>query len=130
MRKVIPLGVALGAALALAPAAALAQSDQAPSGRVPSTGSSAGALSDGTINKAGAALRDVAQVQEKYQGKMDTASPAQKQSLSEQANAEAVQAIQSHGLSVQDYTNVVRTAQNNPQVKQRLLSAAREGKDQ
>ena len=35
-----------------------------------------------------------------------------------------VQAIQSHGLSVQEYSNVVRTAQNNPQVKQRLLSAA------
>ena len=58
---------------------------------------------------------------------MDSASPEQKQGLSEQANAEAVQAIQSHGISVQEYSQVVRTAQNNPQVKQRLLDAARQG---
>jgi hypothetical protein len=46
--------------------------------------------------------------------------------LSEQANAEAVQAIQSHGISVREYSNVVRTAQNNPQIKQRLLEAAKQ----
>ncbi len=65
---------------------------------------------DATIGKAGAALHDIAQVQQKYQGMIDTAPPAQKQTLSAQANAEAVQAIQSHGLSVQEYTSVARTA--------------------
>ena len=79
---------------------------------------------DGTIGKAGAALRDVAKLQQKYQGQMESASPTQKQGLSEKANAEAVQAIQSHGLSIQEYSTVVRTAQNNPQIKQRLLDAA------
>ena len=84
-------------------------------------------IPDGTIGKAGAALHDVAKLQQKYQGQMDTASPEQKKGLSEQANAEAVQAIQSHGISVQEYSNVIRTAQNNPQVKQRLLDAANQG---
>jgi hypothetical protein len=123
MRRVLTLAAA--AALGLAPALAFAAPNEAPQSQMsPPSGATNGTIPDGTIGKAGAALRDVAKLQEKYQGKMETASPEQKQGLSEQANAEAVQAIQSHGLSVQEYSNVVRTAQNNPQIKQRLLSAA------
>lgn len=118
--------IAAGVALGLAPALGLAAPDQMSPAQAPQ--SAAGApIPDGTIGKAGAALRDVAKLQEKYQGKMEQATPDQKQGLSEQANAEAVQAIQSHGLSVQEYSSVVRTAQNNPQVKQRLLNAANSG---
>jgi hypothetical protein len=111
MRRILTLGTA--AALALAPALAFAQ---APTQNVP----------EQTIGKAGAALHDVAKLQQKYQGQMESASPDQKKGLSEQANAEAVQAIQSHGISVQEYSNVIHTAQNNPDVKQRLLQAARQ----
>jgi hypothetical protein len=115
MRRLITLAVAVG----LAPAAAFAASDQPPQART-----EAPAIPDATVGKAGAALRDVAQLQEKYQGKMESAPPEQKPGLNEQANAEAIQAIQSHGLSVQEYSRVMRTAQNDPQLKQRLLSAA------
>ncbi|HEY4043219.1 MAG TPA: DUF4168 domain-containing protein [Rhodopila sp.] len=117
MRHIVTL--AATAAFALAPALALAQTPASPPAPA--------AIPDQTIGKAGAALHDVAKVQQKYQGQMDSASPEQKKGLSEQANAEAVQAIQSHGISVQEYTTVMRTAQNNPQVKQRLLSAAQLG---
>jgi hypothetical protein len=120
MRKIIAIGA--GVALTLSPVVAFAQSAQLPSS-VPS----AAAIPDDTINKAGAALHDVAQVNQKYVGELQNASPAQKQTLSTQANAEAVQAIQSHGLSVEQYTRVIRTAQNDQQVKQRLLSAADRG---
>ena len=124
--------IAASVALGLAPALAMAAPDQtspaqsaAPNAPSTAPGIAPGAsIPDGTIGKAGAALRDVAKLQEKYQGQMEQATPDQKKGLSEQANAEAVQAIQSHGLSVQEYSTVVRTAQNNPQVKQRLLAAA------
>lgn len=105
-------------ALVAAPGLALGASDTMPQGQQGVT------VPDATIGKAGAALRDVANLQEKYQPKMDSASPKEKEGLSAQANAEAVQAIQSHGLSVQEYSTVVRTAQTNPEVKQRLLDAA------
>src|SRR4051812_22408524 len=121
MQKIMNLGAAV--ALTLAPTLAFAQSGQSPSAAPP-----AATISDLTISKAGAALHDVAQVSQKYQGQMESASPAQKQTLSEQANAEAVQAIQSHGLSVEQYTGVIRTAKNDPQLKQRLLSAADQGR--
>jgi len=120
MRKLVTLSA--GVALALAPVAAFAQSAQAPS-----AAQSGASISDGTISKAGAALHDIAAVNQKYLGEMQKASPEQKQTLSTQANAEAVQAIQSHGLSVDQYTSVIRTARNDPQVKQRLLSAADRG---
>jgi hypothetical protein len=112
MRRIVTFATTAG--LVLAPVLAMAQ---APSAAIP----------DQTIGKAGAALHDVAKLQQKYQGEMDSASPEQKKGLSEQANAEAVQAIQSHGISVQEYSTVMRTAQNNPQVKQRLLDAAKQG---
>ena len=120
MRRILTL--AAGVALGLAPALVLAQPAQSPPAEVAPPSNET--ISDGTIGKAGAALHDVAKLREKYQGKMESATPEQKQGLSEQANAEAVQAIQSHGLSVQEYSNVVRTAQRDPQVKQRLLAAA------
>ena len=121
MRRVLTL--ALGAALGLAPALALAAPNQAPA-NPPASGQTA-APDTATINKAGAALHDVALVQEKYQSKINSAAPAQKQTLTTQANAEAVQAIQSRGLSVQEYTNVIRVARNDPQVKQQLLTVAK-----
>jgi hypothetical protein len=118
MRRLVTFGAM--AALALAPGLALAQSPESPPGP-------AASIPDQTIGKAGAALHDVARLQQKYQGEMDSASPEQRKSLTEKANADAVEAIQSHGISVQEYTSVMRTAQANPQVKQRLLDAARQG---
>lgn len=112
MRRIVTFATAAG--LMLAPVLGMAQ---APSAAIP----------DQTIGKAGAALHDVAKLQQKYQGQMESASPEQKRGLSEQANAEAVEAIQSHGISVQEYSTVVRTAQNDPQLKQRLLDAAKKG---
>jgi hypothetical protein len=107
-----------GVALCVAPGLALAAADVTP--RAPAT-----QIPDATISKAGAALRDVANLQQKYEPQMESAtSQKAKEGLSQQANAEAVQAIQSHGLSVQEYSTVVRTAQQDPQVKQRLLDAA------
>ena len=125
MRHFLTLAVA--SALGLAPALAFASPNQAPSGPSPTsqTGAPAAKPDAATIGKAGAALHDVAQVQEKYQGKIDSAPPAQKKPLSEQATVEAIQAIQSRGLSVDEYTGVIRVAQNDPQVKQQLLDAAR-----
>ena len=118
------LKLVAGTALCLAPGLALAASEMTPPAQA-GVAAPATRIPEATINKAGAALRDVAALKEKYQPKMDSAGSAQaKEGLSEQANAEAVQAIQSHGISVQEYSNVVRTAQTDPTIKQRLLDAA------
>ena len=112
------------AALTCAPGLVFAANDQVLGNNAPPASMSIEPIPEGTIGKAGAALHDVAKVQQKYQVQMDSASVEQKKGLSAKANAEAAQAIQSRGLSLQEYANVVRTAQNNPQVKQRLLEEA------
>ena len=112
-----------GLALFAAPGVALAAADTVPQGQ-PGVAAQGASVPDAVIGKAGAALRDVANLQEKYQPKMESASPKDKEGLSARANAEAVQAIQSHGLSIQEYSSVVRMAQTNPQLTQRLLDAA------
>src|ERR1700759_3743186 len=100
-------GWTLALALGLAPAVTLAAQDTPAPPAPPAP--PAASVPDATIGKAGAALRDVANLQEKYQPKREQAgSQQEKQGLAERANAEAVQAIQSHGLSVQEYSNVVR----------------------
>jgi hypothetical protein len=121
------LALAACAALGLAPVMAVGAPDQPPSAQaVPAPSAGMPAAPDAaTIGKAGAALHDVVRVQAKYQGQWEAASGAQKQQVSDQANAEAVQAIQAHGLSVETYSNVLRVAQNDPQVKARLLAAAK-----
>jgi hypothetical protein len=82
-------------------------------------------VSNDTLTKAGGALRDVAKIQENYEGRIESApTQEQKQGLSSEASAEAVQAINSKGLSVQEYNRVIQIARANPSVKQKLLKAA------
>jgi hypothetical protein len=94
---------------------------QSPLGATPS----GAAPSDATVTKAGAALRDVAKVQSTYENRIQAAgTPEEKRGLSDQATAEAMQAIETHGISVDQYSQVVHLAQSDPQVKRRLLDAA------
>jgi hypothetical protein len=127
--RLLAAGLALATAIAPAVAApdtpGRTEADQGQA-QMPATNAT---ISDATIGKAGAALRDVAKVQEDYTGKLGAAgSNEEKRGLTEQANAEAVEAIQSHGLSLQEYSRVVQTAQSDPQLKQRLITAAQAAK--
>ena len=114
------LGVAL-AAFSVAPATSHAQSATHPP-QAPAT--QAAKIPDSTITKAGSALHDVSKVQQDYETRMQSATPEQKQGLSDQANAEAMQAITARGLSVDQYVDVLKLAQSDPSVKKRLLDAA------
>jgi hypothetical protein len=82
-------------------------------------------VSNDTLTKAGKALHEVAKIQENYEGRIEAApTQEQKQGLSSQASAEAVQAINSKGISVQEYNRVIQIARANPTIKQKLLNAA------
>jgi len=134
--RLIILGLILGLVsplLATAPWAAVpARADEmtaapARADEMTKAPATAAGVSDATVGKAGAALRDVINVRENYDPRIQAAeTPEQKRGLSEQASAEAVQAIQTHGLSVEEYSRVVRLAQADPQLRQRLLTAAGE----
>jgi hypothetical protein len=88
-------------------------------------GQSPASISDATVQKVGAALHDVAGIEQTYAQRMQSAQNAdQRRSIAQQAHADAVQAVNARGLSVDQYDRVIRLAQADSSLKQRLLSAA------
>jgi Domain of unknown function (DUF4168) len=87
-----------------------------------------GDLSDAMVHKVGAALRQTVTIRQKYAEQAQaTKSEQQQEALTAQAQTEMMQAISEQGLSVQQYNQVIQMAQADPNLKQRLLSAAQSG---
>jgi GTP1/Obg family GTP-binding protein len=111
-------------ATAMALPAAAQQLSGAPSGAV-----SGANMSDATVKKVGAALRQVAQVEQTYSQRLQSANtPEQKQDISKQASGAAVTAITQQGLTIDQYNQVIQAAQSDPALKQRVLAAAGAGR--
>jgi len=112
----------------LATAMALPAAAQPPSG-VPSGAVTSANISDATVKKVGAALRQVAQVEQTYSRRLQSATtPGQKQDISKQANDAAATAITQQGLTIDQYKQVIQAAQSDPTLKQRVLAAAGAGR--
>lgn len=128
-RKTAPVlaGGLVLASLTLISAGAMAQTSpgNTPPGQSFSTpGQATTAPSDETVREAGAALRDVAGIKQSYGARMQSAPPDQQQHLVQQAKQEEVAAVRRHGLSVDQFNQIVQTARADPAVRSRLLAAA------
>lgn len=83
------------------------------------------AVPDDTVQKAGAALRQVVQIRKDYAQRIQAAKTQdQQQQLAQQATADALQAVQAQGLSPDEYNRVIRQARADPGLRKRLLTAA------
>jgi GTP1/Obg family GTP-binding protein len=112
----------------LVTAMALPAAAQQPSG-APSGAVSGANMSDATVSKVGAALRQVAQIEQTYSQRLQSANTAvQKQDISQQASDAAVTAITQQGLTIDQYNQVIQAAQSDPALKQRVLAAAGAGR--
>jgi hypothetical protein len=81
---------------------------------------------DDTIEKVGAAVGRIALIQQAFAERMQAEGrPAIQQDLADQAQQEAVAAIDAEGLSVDDYNAVVTAAEDDPTLEKRLLEVAR-----
>ncbi|HEX7388624.1 MAG TPA: DUF4168 domain-containing protein [Acidiphilium sp.] len=106
--------------IAMAQTSAASQSAQPPEVATP-----AQPITQGTITKAGHALRQVVAINKSYGNEAaKTSDSAEKQQLVAAAKQKAVGAITSQGLTVGQYNQVLASAQQNPGVRQQLLSAA------
>jgi hypothetical protein len=95
---------------------------------VPSATIKQGDLSDATVQKVGAVLRQTVTIRQKYAERAQSVkSPQEEQALAAQAQSEMVQAVNDQGLSVQQYNQVIQMAQADPTLKQRLLTLAQSG---
>ena len=77
-------------------------------------------ISDEKLNAAAAAIGRVTSIRQSYEPKIAAAPPADKQRMTEEANNAMKKAVADQGLSVDEYNSIIRTAQNDPSVRQKL----------
>jgi predicted ATPase with chaperone activity len=82
-------------------------------------------ISDEKLDAAAAALKQVSSVKENYQQRIESAAPSDKQRLADEANNALEQAVTGQGLSVEEYTSIIVVAQNNPEVREKILQRIR-----
>jgi hypothetical protein len=113
--------IVLAAALCGSPFA-LAQTT-APGSEPPGLGASQ--LPGATIQKAGEALHDVAQIKGEYSQRMESVQDSgQLQRLTQEEHERQVKAVNARGLSVPQFNQMMQLAQADPGLKQRLLTVA------
>jgi predicted ATPase with chaperone activity len=78
-------------------------------------------IPDQKLDAAAAAIDRVASVKQNYQQKIATAAPSDKDRLAGDANNAMKKAVTDQGLSVEEYSSILRVAQNDPGVRDRLL---------
>lgn len=82
-------------------------------------------VSHSTIAKAGKAMHNVLAINQSYGKQLSaTTDPATKQQIVATAKQKAMIAIKNQGLSVGQYNQVLAAAEQNPALRQQLLSSA------
>ncbi len=116
------------AVAALSGTPALAQN--APATQSPQTQAAPPAIqpSDQQLQRFASASQKVSGVVDEYRPKVDAAkSDAAKQKIVQEADAKMVKLVQADGLSVEEFNGIGRAVQQDPQLKQRLMSMGKAG---
>ena len=93
---------------------------QSPQTQLPQTQSPSVPISDEKLNAAAAAIGQVTAIRQSYQSKIEAAPASDKQRLAKEANDALEKAVTDQGLSVDEYNSIIRAAQNDPAVRQKL----------
>jgi 3-hydroxyacyl-CoA dehydrogenase len=111
------LCVALAAAVLPVPLSTSQAQSQPPAHSSPSQN-----IPDQKLDKAAAVLRQISSIKLSYQQQLNEApTPTAKADLAKEADDQITKAITKSGLSPQEYDAIIEVAQNNPDVRQKLL---------
>ena len=110
---------ATGLALA-APANAQTQTPAAPPTAKPNKTAPAD-ISEQKLDAAAKAVKNVSTIRDSYEQKLIKAPADQKAKLADEASDAMEKAVKEQGLSVEEYTNIIEVAQNDPTVRNKLL---------
>src|SRR5580692_1189154 len=78
-------------------------------------------IPDQKLDAAAAALEQVASVKEDYQRRIKAADPSDRNRLAEESHNALVKAVTDRGLSVEEYTSILQVAENDPDVREKIL---------
>lgn len=79
-------------------------------------------IPDQKLDQAAAALEKVSTLKRDYEQKISAAPAAEQEKIASEANTELNKAVTDQGLSVEEYNTIIQVAQNDPQVRQKILS--------
>ena len=121
LRPFAAVALTAGALLLVPAAEAQMNPPQArPQTQSPQTPSPSAPISDEKLNAVAAALGQVATIQQSYETKIAAAPPSDKQRLAKERTDALEKAVTDQGLSVDEYNSIIRTAQNDPTVREKL----------
>jgi hypothetical protein len=79
-------------------------------------------ISDQKLDAAAAALEKVSGLKQSYEQKLSSASAGEREKIANEASDALSRAVTDQGLSVEEYNSIIQVAQNDPQVRQKILS--------
>ncbi|MGH6974784.1 MAG: DUF4168 domain-containing protein [Stellaceae bacterium] len=122
--KLSPLAAAVAAVTVLSPFAAGAQTQPPPSTTAaPSTAPAAKTpVSDQQITKAAIAMSKVMNIRQTYNQKLTQAKPEDRGRIADESQTAMQKAVTDQGLSVEQYNSILQLAQNDPGVREKLMS--------
>jgi hypothetical protein len=82
-------------------------------------------ISDKKLDATAAAVKSVSAIRQSYEQKVAQASGAEKGRLVDEATNAMTKAVTDQGLSVDEYTSIIEVAQNDPDVRNKLLQRMR-----
>ncbi len=78
-------------------------------------------ITEQKLDAAAAALEHVASLQKTYRQRLAEAPQADKERIVAEANTALTQAVTNQGLSVEEYSSILEVAQNDPEVRGKIL---------
>jgi hypothetical protein len=93
---------------------------QAPSPS-PSPSDQSKSVSDQKLDAAAAALQQVVNLKADYQQRVESAPPSDRDRIAQEARNAMTKAVTDQGLSVEEYSSILTVAQNDPDVRQKIL---------
>lgn len=81
---------------------------------------------DATVQRTGAALRDISGIQARFNQRLQGSQPSEREAIEREANGAAEAALAARGLTVEEYSGVIRLAQADQGLRERLITAARD----
>jgi hypothetical protein len=111
----------VAAALAVFAAPAVAQTPAQPDAPAQAQPPEPSSISDQKIDAAAAALEKVTDIKRSYEQQLTSAAPAEQERIVSEANTALSKAVTDQGLSVDEYNSIIKVAQADPQVRQKIL---------
>jgi hypothetical protein len=105
-----------GVALAVAPAA----NAQAPS-PAPGASEKSANIPDQKVDAAAAAAMRVASLKQDYRQRLASAEAGEKERIVNEAGEAMAKAVTEQGLSIEEYTLILTTAENDPDLRKRIM---------